>query len=117
MRGRGFTLKPLRDQTIVITGATSGIDLCTARGAARAGARLFLIARDAEALGTLCNEIAASGGRAGSAVADIGDQTALEQAGRKAIEAFGGYDTWVNAAGVAIVSPILDTPRLERGHE
>ena len=113
MRGRNLFLKPLADQTLVITGATSGIGLCTARRAARSGASLFLIARDAEGLSDLCNEITTSGGRAAFAIADVGDQAALEQAQDKAFEAFGGYDTWINAAGVAIASPILDTPRNE----
>ena len=36
------TLKPLNEQSIVITGATSGIGLATARRAARAGACVFL---------------------------------------------------------------------------
>ncbi len=40
-------LKPLREQVIVITGATSGIGLATARMAAGRGARLVLAARSA----------------------------------------------------------------------
>src|SRR6187551_2804825 len=43
-------LKKLRDQVIVITGATSGIGLTTARMAARRGARLVLAARSDQAL-------------------------------------------------------------------
>jgi NADP-dependent 3-hydroxy acid dehydrogenase YdfG len=38
-------LKKLRDQVIVLTGASSGIGLVTARRAARQGARLVLAAR------------------------------------------------------------------------
>ena len=38
-------LKPLSEQTIVVTGATSGLGLSVARRAAAAGARVFLIAR------------------------------------------------------------------------
>ena len=45
-----YRLKRLRDQVIVITGASSGIGLVTARMAARQGARLVLAARSGEAL-------------------------------------------------------------------
>ena len=40
-------LKPINEQVMVITGATSGIGLCTARMAAERGARLVLAARTA----------------------------------------------------------------------
>ena len=46
-------LKRLSDQTIVITGATSGIGLCTARMAAERGANVVAVARNEEALCTL----------------------------------------------------------------
>jgi NADP-dependent 3-hydroxy acid dehydrogenase YdfG len=45
--------KPLKQQTIVITGATSGIGLVTARMLARQGANLVLVARNEEALKAL----------------------------------------------------------------
>ena len=44
------TLKPLSEQVMVITGASSGIGLATARRAAAAGARVVLAARNSEAL-------------------------------------------------------------------
>ena len=43
-------LKPLKEQVIVITGASSGIGLVTARMAARRCARVVLTARNHEAL-------------------------------------------------------------------
>jgi short-subunit dehydrogenase len=43
-------LKPLSDQTLVITGASSGIGLATAREAVRRGAAVFLVSRNATVL-------------------------------------------------------------------
>jgi len=65
-------LKPLSQQTIVITGASSGIGLATARMAAQAGARVMLIARNEEALKTIVEELRGRGAAADYAVADVG---------------------------------------------
>ena len=46
-------LKPLSAQTLVITGATSGIGLATARAAAARGAKLLLVSRNEQALRAL----------------------------------------------------------------
>jgi short-subunit dehydrogenase/ElaB/YqjD/DUF883 family membrane-anchored ribosome-binding protein len=102
-------LKPLDEQSIVITGATSGIGLATARRAARAGACVFLIARGEGDLKALCEELQATGARAAWAVADVADQAALAEAAQKCVRLFGGFDTWVNNAGVSIYGTISDT--------
>src|SRR5438105_1674600 len=57
-------LKRVKDQVIVITGASSGIGLTTARMAARCGARLVLAARNEEALRVLTAEILQHAGHA-----------------------------------------------------
>ena len=102
-------LKPLNQQTIAITGATSGIGLATARRAAERGARVFLIARGESDLRALCEELQDKGGRAAYAVADVADPEALAAAADKCRRLFGGFDTWVNNAGVSIYGPIRET--------
>jgi len=103
-------LKPLAEQVIVITGASSGIGLATAKAAAARGAKVMLVARDGEALATAVSEITAAGGTADHAVADVGDAGAVEAAAARTIAAFGRIDTWVNDAGVVIYSKLLDLP-------
>lgn len=102
-------LKPLDRQTLVITGATSGIGLATARRAAERGARVFLIARGEKDLRELCEELQSRGARCAYAVADVADPEALAAAADKCERLFGGFDTWVNNAGVSIYGPIRET--------
>ena len=102
-------LKPLDKQAIVITGATSGIGLATARRAAASGACVFMIARGEDDLKALCEELQAQGGRCAYAVADVSDHAALTEAAEKCKRLFGGFDTWVNNAGVSIFGPIRET--------
>ena len=68
-------LKPLDEQVIVITGATSGHGLCAAQMAASQGARVMLAARDEDALKQVCAEIRASGGTADYVVTDAAGST------------------------------------------
>jgi short-subunit dehydrogenase len=97
-----FSLKPLRDQTLVITCASSGIGLAAARAAAAEGARLVLAARNDQALSALEQEINAAGGAALHVVADVGRREEVERIAAAALERFGGFDTWVNNAGISI---------------
>ena len=106
-----FVSKPLNDQVMVITGASSGIGLATARMAAERGARVFLIARGGEALAEAAADIAARGGEADHAVADVGDRDALERALDAAVARFGRIDTVVSDAGAAVFADLLSMPR------
>ena len=103
-------LKPVSEQTIVITGATSGIGLCTARMAAERGANVVVVARNEEALQELVDEIEASGGSATYVVADVADEEALRRAAQTATQRFGSIDTWVNNAGTSIYGRIMEVP-------
>ena len=103
-----FKLKALNDQVIVITGASSGIGLVTARMAAKRGARLVLNARNEEALRRVAKEINAEGGKAIHVAGDVGLPNDVQKIADEAIRRFGGFDTWVNNAGVSIYGPVLD---------
>ena len=99
-------LKPLPQQVIVITGASSGIGLETAREAAAKGAKLVLAARSGDVLQQVEQEINASGGQAIHVVADVSKREDVQRIADAAIERFGGFDTWMNIAGLGIFGRI-----------
>ncbi len=100
--------KPLDEQVIVITGASSGIGLATARAAVARGARVVLTARNADALATIVDELTAQGGQAVAAAADVANRDELQRVADTAIQRFGGFDTWVNNAGVSIYGRLFE---------
>lgn len=101
-------LKKLGEQVVVITGASSGIGLVTARMAARRGARLVLAARNEGALRLITDEINAAGGAAAYVVCDVGYEEDVRRVADEAVRRFGGFDTWVNNAGVSIYGRVLE---------
>src|SRR3982751_6092743 len=94
--------KPVDQQVIVITGASSGIGLATARLAAERGAKVVLAARNEDALRQIAQEINRAGGQAVAVVADVARLEDVERIARVAIDRFGCIDTWFNNAGVGI---------------
>lgn len=106
-------LKPLAEQTIVITGASSGIGLATARMAGQAGARVVMAARSKDALERAADEIRAAGGQAATVTADVGSSDEVEAIAAEAERAFGGFDSWVNNAGVGIWALIEEVPEAD----
>ena len=107
---RGWKPKRLRDQVMVITGASSGIGLATARMAAAQGACVVLTSRNERDLRVAVQEIDARGGRATHVVADVAVPDDMDRVADIAIREFGGFDTWVNNAGVSIYGKLIDVP-------
>lgn len=92
----------LKDAVVLVTGASSGIGAATARAAAKAGARLILLARREDRLRQLASEI----GDALAVPCDVTDRDEVEYAVRKAIEHFGRIDVLVNNAGRGLQATI-----------
>jgi short-subunit dehydrogenase len=96
------SLKPLNEQVIVVTGASSGIGLATARMAARGGAKVVLAARSEHTLREIVAQMEAQGCEAIYVVADVANKADVEAIASAAVARFGRIDTWVNDAGVSI---------------
>lgn len=101
-------LRNIGEQVMVITGATSGIGLTTARMAADQGAKLVLAARSGDALDQLASELRTHGTQVATVAADVGSPADIERIGQAAMERFGRIDSWVNNAGISIYGKLED---------
>jgi NAD(P)-dependent dehydrogenase (short-subunit alcohol dehydrogenase family) len=101
-------LLPINEQVVVITGASSGIGLVTAKQVARRGASVVLAGRNGDELARAVEEIRHDGGRAVHITADVTDPQQIETIGEAALRAFGRVDTWVNNAAVSMYGRITE---------
>jgi NAD(P)-dependent dehydrogenase (short-subunit alcohol dehydrogenase family) len=101
-------LKPLNEQVMVITGASSGIGLLTAKIAARRGARVVLASRNPRDLASAVEDIRREGGRAVCYVADVADPAQVGGLAEAAVREFGRIDTWVNNAAVSVYGRLME---------
>jgi NAD(P)-dependent dehydrogenase (short-subunit alcohol dehydrogenase family) len=94
--------RPLSDQVIVVTGASSGLGRAVARAAGARGAKVVVTARNAEALDNCVREIEAAGGRGLAVPGDCTSQDEVEQVVERAVDGFGRIDTYVANAIVTV---------------
>ena len=93
-------------QTVLVTGAGSGIGRCTAHELAALGAHVVLIGRSAEKLATVEAEIQDDGGDASHVACDIRDEDAVKAAVAAILAARGRIHGLVNNAGGQYPSPL-----------
>jgi NAD(P)-dependent dehydrogenase (short-subunit alcohol dehydrogenase family) len=108
--------KPLSDQVLVVTGASSGLGRAIARGAGARGAKVVVTARNAEALDNCVREIERLGGQALAVPADHAVQDEVAQVVEQALERFGRIDTYVANAIVTVYAEVeqLEPEELRR---
>ena len=92
----------VRDQVVLVTGASYGIGEATARRLARAGATVLLVARTADQLEVVAGEIRAGGGTAFVYPANLADPAAVEELARTVLAEHGRVDVLVSNAGKSI---------------
>ncbi|HEY0459664.1 MAG TPA: SDR family oxidoreductase [Pyrinomonadaceae bacterium] len=102
-------LKPINEQVVVITGASSGIGRAAALDFGKLGAKVVAAARDELGLQSLVEEIRADGGEAIFKVCDVADFSQVTEVAQAAVERFGRIDTWVNNAAVLLFAKFEDT--------
>src|SRR5713226_3840778 len=102
--------KPLSDQVLVVTGASSGPGRAIARRAGARGAKVVVTARNAAALDNCVREIERLGGQALAVPADHSVQDEVAQVVEQALDRFGRIDTY---AANAIVTVYAEVEQLE----
>lgn len=99
----------LQGKSVIVTGASSGIGRAAAHVFAAEGARLVLVARGADRLNAVAQEIARTGSSAVACPGDVTEPATHERAVAAAQDAYGRLDGAFNNAGaVGAMKPLAE---------
>jgi NAD(P)-dependent dehydrogenase (short-subunit alcohol dehydrogenase family) len=98
--------KPLQEQVMVVTGASSGVGRAVARAAGERGAKVVLGARGEDGLDAAVEEIQRAGSDALAVAGDVAEREYSEELVRAALERFGRIDTFVANAIVTVYAEV-----------
>ena len=87
-------------QSVIVTGASSGIGRAAALRFGQGGYGVLAVGRNEQALRDVAAAIDTAGGRCSTLAMDLAEHDAAEAVVRAAVDAFGRIDVLVNAAGV-----------------
>lgn len=99
----------LRDQVIIVTGASQGIGRSIALACAAQGARVVVVARSRPQLEAVAAEIRLLGGEALAIPTDVTDEAQVSRMVEQVLTRYGRVDGLVNSAGVSPLAPITET--------
>jgi short-subunit dehydrogenase len=98
----------LKDKVVLITGASAGIGLATARSLAAAGAKVALAARSTDKLTQLAEELQRDGQAALVVPTDMRNQAEVAQLVETTVQHYGQIDVLINNAGQAVAGTVAE---------
>lgn len=98
----------IKNKTALITGATGGFGVIACKTMAAAGAKVMLTGRSEEKLKELADELKKAGGQVAYSAGSPDNYDDVQKVVRDTVDAFGGIDILITAAGVNKVAPIAE---------